>query len=65
MLVISRKLGERIIVSDDVEVTVLQIREKKVRLGVTAPRSISVKRLEVREGLPKPIPSNESLFPLH
>lgn len=65
MLVISRKLGERIILSDDVEITVLQICGTTVRLGVTAPRSICVECLEVHDRLPKPIPSNVTLFPLH
>lgn len=47
MLVLSRKLGERFRIGDDVEVTVLRILGNKVRLGVTAPRSVVLKRQEV------------------
>lgn len=47
MLVISRKVGERIDIGADVEVAVIRIVGNRVRLGVTAPRNISVERLEV------------------
>ena len=63
MLVISRKLGERIILADNVEITVLQIRGKAVRLGVAAPRDIAVNRREVQAGRQKPIPSPVSFPP--
>lgn len=48
MLVISRKLGERITVGDGVEITVVQVCGTKVRLEVTAPNNIAVDRLEVQ-----------------
>lgn len=47
MLVLSRKFGERIVIAECIEISVVQIRGNKVRLGVTAPRNVSVDRLEV------------------
>lgn len=49
MLVLTRHVGESILVGDDVEITVLEIRSGgKVRLGVKAPKHIEVDRREVR-----------------
>ena len=47
MLVLSRQKDETIIIGDDIEITVVDIRGDKVRLGVSAPKSISVHRKEV------------------
>lgn len=49
MLVLSRKLGEKIVIGHDVLVTVLEVRGDTVKLGVTAPRHISVHREEIYE----------------
>lgn len=49
MLVLARKKGESIVIADNIEVTVIEIRGDKVRLGITAPKSISVDRKEVRD----------------
>ena len=46
MLVLSRKLGEQIVISDDIVVTVIDIRGDKVRLGIEAPKNIPVHRQE-------------------
>ena len=47
MLVLSRKQGESIIIGNDIVVTVLEVRPDHIRLGIDAPRSISVHREEV------------------
>jgi carbon storage regulator len=47
MLVLSRRIGEEIVIADDIHVTVLSIRGTQVRLGITAPRSVPVTRLEI------------------
>lgn len=49
MLVLSRKKSETILIGDDVEVMVVELRGDKVRIGVSAPRDVSVDRSEVRE----------------
>lgn len=47
MLVLTRKMGESVRIGDDVTVTVLDVRGDVVRVGVQAPRSISVHRDEL------------------
>lgn len=47
MLVLTRKVGEAIVIGDDVTVTVLEVRGDVVRLGIDAPRSVRVHREEV------------------
>lgn len=49
MLVLSRKKSEEIIIAGNIVITVVEIRGDKVRLGVTAPKDISVHRREVQE----------------
>ena len=53
MLVLSRQKSESIIIGDDVEITIVDVRGDKVRLGITAPREISVHRKEVYEAIQK------------
>lgn len=47
MLVLTRRLGETLIIGDDVNVTVLGIRGNQVRLGFNAPKTVEVNREEV------------------
>jgi carbon storage regulator len=47
MLVLSRRVGESIAIGDDVVVTVLEVRGDVVRVGIAAPRSVSVHRAEL------------------
>lgn len=49
MLVLSRKKNEGIMIADNIEIVVVEIRGDKVRLGIEAPREISVHRNEVYE----------------
>jgi carbon storage regulator len=51
MLVLSRQRDESIIIGDNVVVTVVDVRGDKVRLGIEAPREISVHRREVYEAI--------------
>jgi carbon storage regulator len=47
MLVLSRRLGEKIVIGDSVTISIVEIKGGQVRLGVTAPRSVRVDRDEV------------------
>lgn len=47
MLVLSRKPGERILIGDDVAVTIVRIGPNTVRLGIEAPRSMNIVREEL------------------
>jgi len=51
MLVLSRRVGESVVVGDDVTITVLEVRGDVVRIGIDAPRSVSVHRAELLEEL--------------
>jgi carbon storage regulator len=47
MLVLSRKVGEEIIINDNIRVTVVAVRGNQVRLGFTAPREVPIQREEL------------------
>lgn len=47
MLALSRKKGEAIIVNNDIELTVLEIKGDQVKVGISAPKSVPVYRKEV------------------
>ena len=49
MLILTRRPGETLIISDNIRVTVLDVSGNQVRLGVTAPREVPVHREEVAE----------------
>jgi carbon storage regulator len=51
MLVLSRQRDETIMIGDDVEITVVDIRGDKVRLGISAPTHIPVHRKEVYDAI--------------
>ncbi len=48
MLVLSRKTGERVLIGDEITVTVVRIGPNTVRLGIDAPRSLNIVREELR-----------------
>ena len=51
MLVLSRQRDETIMIGDDIEITVVDIRGDKVRLGISAPSTVPVHRKEVYEAI--------------
>jgi carbon storage regulator len=59
MLVLCRKIGEKVIVGDEVVITVLSIAGARVRLGITAPAHVTVWREELVRGdsPPDPVPA--------
>ncbi|WP_426934973.1 carbon storage regulator CsrA [Pseudomonas fulva] len=49
MLILTRKVGETIVINDTIRVTVLQVKGNQVRIGIEAPKDVSVHRHEIQE----------------
>jgi len=47
MLILTRRVGETLVIGDDVTVTVLSVRGNQVRIGVNAPKDVTVHREEI------------------
>ena len=63
MLVLARQRDESIVIGDEIIVTVVDIRGDKVRLGIAAPRSVSVHRKEIWEAIRKENESASKMSP--
>ncbi len=63
MLVLARQIDQTVMIGDDIEVTVVDVRGDKVRLGINAPRSISVHRKEVWDAIRKENQASTNLKP--
>ena len=61
MLILTRRVGERILIGDDVSITVLGVRGNQVRLGVDAPAEVAVHREEIYHRIQQEKLSGQSL----
>lgn len=53
MLILTRKLGERINIGDDIVITLVEIKGAQIKLGIDAPKSIGIHRHEIYERIRK------------
>lgn len=51
MLVLSRRVGERLMIGDDIVITIIDVRSDGVRIGIDAPRNVRVNRAEIVEAV--------------
>lgn len=49
MLVLTRRINEKIVINDDIEITVVDMGKEQVKIGINAPKSVKVHRFEVYE----------------
>lgn len=61
MLILTRRVGEAVVIGEEVTVTVLGVKGNQVRIGVNAPKSVSVHRDEIFERIKNERETNESM----
>jgi carbon storage regulator len=59
MLVLSRQRDETIIIGDSIRVTIVEVRGDKVRIGIDAPRDVTVHRQEIYDAIKRESESSE------
>ena len=60
MLILTRKVGETLMIGDDISVTVLGVKGNQVRIGVNAPRDVNVHRKEIYDRIQDDSPDADS-----
>ena len=63
MLILTRRVGETVVIGDEVTVTVLGVKGNQVRLGVNAPREVAVHREEIFERIKRERTDEETTSP--
>jgi carbon storage regulator len=63
MLILTRRVGETVVIGNDVTVTVLGVKGNQVRLGVNAPREVAVHREEIYERIKQEKAAEETQQP--
>jgi carbon storage regulator len=58
MLILTRRIGESVMIGDDVTITVLRVKGNQVRLGVNAPKNVSVQREEILQRMQQDRPDD-------
>lgn len=61
MLVLTRKVGEEIIIGDDIRLMVVEVSPGRVKLGISAPRDVRIDRDEIRRLIDNPVATAAAL----
>jgi carbon storage regulator len=64
MLILTRRVGETLMIGDEVTVTVLGVKGNQVRIGVNAPKEVAVHREEIYQRIAKEKEENASVEPV-
>lgn len=59
MLILTRRVGETFIIGDDIRITVCSVRNGQVRIGIEAPKDVSIHRKEVYERIQREEPADK------
>jgi len=59
MLVLSRKLGEKVLIGSDISFVVVEVKGNRVRIGIDAPAEVSILREELYDPLAEPVGRTE------
>lgn len=51
MLVLTRKVGESIVIGDEIEITILETKGDQIKLGIKAPKDVDIHRKEIYENI--------------
>lgn len=62
MLILTRRVGETLMIGDDVTVTILAVKGNQVRIGTNAPKEVAVHREEIYERIQKELELNARLL---
>ena len=65
MLVLTRRVNESIVINDDVSVLVVEVRGDRVRLGIEAPKDVTVHRKEIYDAIKETSPGKPEKKPKH
>lgn len=63
MLVLTRKVGQSIVIGDQIEIVVLEVRGEQVRVGIRAPKTVAVHRKEIYDQIQEENRSAASVRP--
>ncbi|NBI41567.1 carbon storage regulator CsrA [[Haemophilus] felis] len=61
MLILTRKVGESLLIGDDISVTVLSVRGNQVKIGINAPKDVSVHREEIYQRIKQHISEEDCI----